>query len=139
FGLSNFDAGELDEAQAIAGPRGVTADQVFYHLGERAIEHDVLPFCERNHVALMAYSPFGSSDFPRASSAGGRVLAAIARAHDALAFLTRRACVFAIPKAASAAHAVENARAAELTLDPEDIARIDATFPRGEPRALPSL
>jgi diketogulonate reductase-like aldo/keto reductase len=146
WGLSNFDAEELDHALEEAGPRGVTCDQVLYHLKERAIEHAVLPWCERHGVALMAYSPFGSGDFPSPESRGGKELAAIARAHGAtphqvaLAFLVRHPCVFAIPKAASAAHAVENARAAEITLDPAEIARLAGAFPLGpRPATLPTL
>jgi diketogulonate reductase-like aldo/keto reductase len=146
WGLSNFDAVELTEAQRIAGPRGVASDQVLYHLEERAIEHAVLPWCARHDVALMAYSPFGSGSFPAPASEGGEVLAAVARAHNAtphqvaLAFLIQDPVVFAIPKAGSAAHAEENARAAELTLTAEEIARIDHAFPRGAPPSrLPTL
>jgi diketogulonate reductase-like aldo/keto reductase len=116
---------------------------VLYHLQERAIEHAVLPWCAAHGVALVAYSPFGSGDFPAPQSPGGRVLAALARAHGAtprqvaLAFLTRAPGTFAIPKAARAAHARENARPVALT--PEDVRRLDAAFPRGEPRPLPIL
>jgi diketogulonate reductase-like aldo/keto reductase len=146
WGLSNFDAAELDEARALAGPRGVAADQVLYHLEERAIEHEVLPWCERYDAALMAYSPFGSGHFPSPASRGGKALAAVARARGvtahqvALAFLVRRPLVFAIPKSASAARVVENARAAEIELDAEEMARLEAAFPRGAaPRSLPTL
>ncbi|APR87446.1 Oxidoreductase, aldo/keto reductase family protein [Minicystis rosea] len=146
WGLSNFDTRELDEALAVAGPRGIVANQVLYHLEERAIEHAVLPWCERHDVALQAYSPFGSGEFPSPSSAGGRVLAAIARAHGAtphqiaLSFLIRNPAVFAIPKAASREHAVENARAAEIVLSEEDVRRIEQAFPLGRaPSHLPTL
>lgn len=146
WGLSNFDAEDLDSVRAEAGPRGIASDQVLYHLGERAIEHEVLPWCERHEVALMAYSPFGSGDFPSPGSRGGRALAAVARARGvtprqvALAFLVRHPSVFAIPKASRADHAVENAAAGDLVLTPEEIARIEAAFPRGaRPKSLPTL
>jgi diketogulonate reductase-like aldo/keto reductase len=147
WGLSNFDTGELDRAEADVGPRGVATDQVLYHLKQRGIEHAVLPWCERHDVALMAYSPFGQGDFPSPSSAGGKVLAAIAGARPkitprqvALAFLIRRPAVFAIPKAATMPHALENAVAGDLTLDPDEIARLEAAFPLGDPPAsLPTL
>ncbi|MFL5272599.1 MAG: aldo/keto reductase [Anaeromyxobacteraceae bacterium] len=143
WGLSNFDAEDLDEALRLAGPGRIACDQVLYHLQERAIEHAVLPWCAAHGVALVAYSPFGSGDFPAPESPGGRALAAVARAHGAtprqvaLAFLTREPGTFAIPKAARAAHARENARAIELTAD--DVRRLDAAFPRGAPRPLPIL
>ena len=86
----------IDEALAIAGPNRIACNQVLYHVGERAIEHAVLPWCEKHAVALVGYSPFGHSDFPGANTPGGFVLADVAKAHGAtprqaaLAFLTRR-------------------------------------------------
>jgi diketogulonate reductase-like aldo/keto reductase len=145
WGVSNFDADDLDEALDIVGEGKIACNQVLYHLEERAIEHAVIPWCEEHDVAIVAYSPFGNGRFPSASSAGGRVLNAIADAHDAtprqvaLAFLTRRDSVFAIPKASSAAHAADNAAAGDLTLTAAEIARIDEAFPLGRPRGLPMI
>jgi diketogulonate reductase-like aldo/keto reductase len=143
WGVSNFDVEDLEEALRVAGPGRIACDQVLYHLQERAIEHGVAPWCAAHAVALVAYSPFGSGDFPDPASKDGRALAAIARAHGAtprqvaLAFLTRGDDAFAIPKAASAKHARENAGAPRLT--DEDVRRLDAAFPRGDPRPLPIL
>jgi diketogulonate reductase-like aldo/keto reductase len=143
WGLSNFDEEGLEEALRVAGPGKIACDQVLYHLQERAIEHAVAPWCAAHGVALVAYSPFGSGDFPAPSSGGGRALAAVARAHRAtprqvaLAFLTRERASFAIPRSSSAAHATENAGEVRLTED--DLRRIDAAFPRGAPRPLPIL
>ena len=146
WGVSNFDADDLDEALAVAGPGAIACNQVLYHLGERAIEHAVIPWCERNGVAVTAYSPFGHDGFPASGSTGGRVLAEIAAAHGAtarqvaLAFLTRRASVFAIPKAASVAHVEDNAGALRLALTESDLARIETAFARGrKPSSLPML
>ena len=146
FGVSNFDASDLDEALALLGPGKLACNQVLYHLNERAIEHSVLPWCERHNVGVVAYSPFGHSDFPTPRSRGGRTLAQLAAAHGAtprqvaLAFLARRAAVFPIPKATTPAHLDDNAGAAGLALTADDFARIDAAFPRGaEPRTLPTI
>jgi len=48
YAVSNFDTSDLDEALAIALPGRIAADQVLYHLEERAIESLVLPTCEAN-------------------------------------------------------------------------------------------
>src|SRR5262249_26057248 len=97
-------------------------------------------------VAVVAYSPFGSGDFPKPNTEGGRVLAAIAAAHGAtarqvaLAFLLRIPSVFVIPKASTPEHVAENAAAGEPRLSEEEIARIENAFPRGaKPRELPTL
>jgi len=146
WGVSNFDADDLDELLDVAGEGKIACNQVLYHLQERAIEHAVIPWCERNGVAVVAYSPFGHNDFPSARSKGGEVLQAIAEAHNAtprqvaLAFLTRAPSVLAIPKASSAEHAADNAASGDLTLSAAEIAALDKAFPRGpKPRGLPML
>jgi len=146
WGVSNFDGEDLEEALAVASPGAIACNQVLYHLRERAVEHAVIPWCERHGVAVTAYSPFGQDNFPDPGSPGGKVLAAIAQAHAAsprqvaLAFLTRRHSVFAIPKAARIAHVEDNAGALGLKLSEAEIARIDSAFPRGQkPRSLPML
>ncbi len=119
---------------------------MLYHLEERAIEHEVLPWCERNDTALVGYSPFGSGRFPSRRMRGGDVLATIAAEHGvtahavALAFLTRRPSLFAIPKAARVEHVVANAAAAAVRLSDDETARIDRAFPLGRPRrGVPTL
>jgi diketogulonate reductase-like aldo/keto reductase len=145
WGVSNFDADDLAEAEAIAGPDKIACNQVLYHLEQRGIEHAVLPWCEGHGVALVGYSPFGHDRFPDATSRGGRVLDEIASSHEAtprqvaLAFLVRRPSLLTIPKAARADHARENAAAGHLHLTPAEIAEIDAAFPVGRRGGLAML
>jgi diketogulonate reductase-like aldo/keto reductase len=109
WGVSNFDVPDLTEVLTIAGQGEghLACNQVLYHLQERAIEHAVLPWCEGHGVAVTAYSPFGHENFPGSGTEGGRVPAKIAEVRDAtprqvaLAFLTRRPSLFAIPKAST--------------------------------------
>lgn len=140
YGVSNFDEDEVERAVAIAGEGRVACNQVLYHLGERTIEHAVIPCCRRHDIAVVGYSPFGSGRFPVPGSAGGRVLAEIAEARGAtprqvaLAFLVRAPGTFTIPKAARAEHAGENAGAGDLVLSEAELHRLDAAFPLGRPR-----
>jgi diketogulonate reductase-like aldo/keto reductase len=147
WGVSNFDVADLDEIRRVAGPGHPACNQVLYHLRERAIEQAVLPWCEADGVAVVAYSPFGHvGGFPGPRSPGGRVLKEIADRHHAaprqvaLRFLTRRAPLFAIPKSADPRHAEENAGAGALALSEAELARIDEAFPLdSRPRPLPML
>ena len=97
----------------------------------------MIPFCDEHGIAVVAYSPFGSGDFPKPASRSGRVLAEIADAHGAtthqiaLAFLLRFPSLFAIPKAARAEHAADNAAAAAIHLGEAELRRIDEAFPKG--------
>lgn len=146
WGVSNFDLEDLEEAARIAGPGVIACNQVLYHLKERAIEHRITPWCRQNGVAVVAYSPFGHDDFPSGRSAQGRVLGTIAAAHGAtprqvaLAYLTREASVFAIPKAADTLHVAENAGAGKLALSADNLAQLDQAFPLAPPGlGLPML
>lgn len=146
WGVSNFDVPDLEAAWGIAGEDPLVCNQVLYHLEERAIEHALIPWCEKHGVAVVAYSPFGHGHFPGPRTRGGRVLRQIAAAHGAtprqvaLRFLVRRPSLFAIPKASSPEHAAENAGAGELRLTEADLAQIDEAFPLGPPPGeLPML
>ena len=84
--------------------------------------------------------------FPEAEDGRGRVLAEVAQRHQAtprqvaLAFLTRLPTMFVIPKASSPEHVEENARAGDLRLANDEIARLDQAFPRGpRRRSLPMI
>jgi len=146
WGVSNFDVEDLEAALAIAGEGRMACNQVLYHLEERAIEHEVIPWCREHGVAIVGYSPFGSGRFPSATSGGGRALAEIARARRitprqvALAFLVREDTVFAIPKSSSVEHVRENAAAGDVELSAEEVEQIVNAFPLGrQPRTLPAL
>ena len=128
WGVSNFELDDLEELAPLARPGRPVCNQVLYHLRERSIEREVLPWCAAREVAVVGYTPFGGGRFPAAK------LEAIAAAHRAtprqvaLAFLARRAPLFAIPKASRAAHTEENAGAGSLQLTPAEMDRIDSEF-----------
>jgi diketogulonate reductase-like aldo/keto reductase len=144
WGVSNFDDADLVEALAVVGPgqgSAIACNQVLYHLGQREIEHRVLPWCEQHGVALVAYSPLGS----RGGFPASRELAQVARRlgatprQVALAFLARHPSSFVIPKSSRAAHVDELAGADRVVLDGDAIAAIAASFPLGPSRGLPTL
>ncbi|HEU4538543.1 MAG TPA: aldo/keto reductase [Polyangiaceae bacterium] len=138
IGVSNFDVADLKEAQRALGRERVACNQVLYHLGDRGVEHELLPYCRAEGIALVAYSPFGSGHFPDERSPGGALLARVGRAHGrsarqvALRFLLRSPGVFVIPKAARREHAEENADV-DFALSDDDVNAIDRAFPAPPP------
>ncbi len=135
WGVSNLDAAALSRFVAAAGDGRVCCNQVMHHLGERSIEHALVPCCREQRIAVVGYSPFGAGAFPPPGAEGRQVLrevAACTRATPrqvALAFLLEKSGGFTIPKAARIEHVEENAGAAELVLPREAVARLDRAFP----------
>ena len=105
------------------GDRRAT-NQVPYNLGDRGIEHDLLPWCEQHYLPLMAYSPLGG---PTAACCVIRFLHA---QHPLLLWPGPSAGkVIAIPESGAVAHVRENAVALSLTLTPEELQTLDAAHP----------
>ncbi len=132
WGVSNFKVGDMEELFDIPdGDRCVT-NQVPYNLGDRGIEHGLLPWCEQHDMSLMACSPLGGPD---SGLLRDPMLARIGAAHDcsaaavALAWIIRSGKVIALPESGSAAHVKENAVAVSLTLTPQELQTLDAAHP----------
>lgn len=126
WGVSNFDADGIRALQGTA----CACNQVLYHLEERGIEFDLLPWCREQAMPVMAYCPVGQGmDLLR--QPGLQALAedlGASPAQVALAWLLSRE-VLAIPKAVTPAHIRENAAAASLQLPAEALRRLDTLFP----------
>src|SRR4051794_3437722 len=57
IGVSNFNVAQMKRAQAIAP---ITSLQPRYSLLHREIEAEILPYCARGHIGIIAYSPMAS-------------------------------------------------------------------------------
>ena len=119
WGVSNFTVPQMEALFRIPQGERCATNQVQYSLGERRIERDLLPWCERHGMPVMAYSPLGGLG---ASLLAEPILGRIAAAHScsaaavALAWTIRSGNVIAIPESGSVAHVRENAVALSLTL-----------------------
>ena len=132
WGVSNFKTRDLERLLQVPQGDRCATNQVPYNLGDRSIEHDLLPWCERRGMPVMAYSPLGG---PGATLLRDPTLARIGEAHGcsaaavALAWAIRSGHVIAIPESGSAAHVKENAVALSLTLTAQDLQALDARYP----------
>lgn len=131
-GVSNFDVADLEEAESILGKGVLAANQVLYHLEDRGAESDVLPWCRRHKVTLVAYSPFGAGRFladarQRAVAERLAAQAGLTPRQLALAFLVRDPAVVAIPKAESVAHVRDNA-GGDVEIPRDIAAALDEAF-----------
>jgi diketogulonate reductase-like aldo/keto reductase len=125
YGVSNFDEDLLAQAVRIAGPGKIACNQVLYNLEERHVEARLLPYCRKNGIALVGYSPIKGIHGTEIEKVAGEAGATAAQV--ALAFLTRLEGTFTIPKASSVKHVRENAT--RVTLSAEQVKRLDAAYP----------
>ena len=57
IGVSNFGVRDLEEARSILSHAEIVSDQVKYNLIDRQIEEEVLPYCSRENITILAYVP----------------------------------------------------------------------------------
>ena len=132
WGVSNFNVSHLEKLFHVPQGDRCATNQVPYNLGDRDIEHDLLPWCERHGMPVMAYSPLGG---PGTNLLRDPTLARIAAAHGcsaatvALAWTIRSGHTIAIPESGSVAHVKENAVALSLALTPQELQALDAAHP----------
>lgn len=129
-GVSNFDTPDMEAWTKQPGGNAVATNQVLYNLTRRGVEWDLLPWCRRHGLPVMAYSPIDQG-----SLLGKRALKqvavrrGVAPAQIALAWLLNQEGVVAIPKAAHPDHVRQNRAALDLELTAEELQELDRAFP----------
>lgn len=130
WGMSNLDVADMERILSLPHGTDCAANQVLYNLKDRGIEFDLIPWSERKHIPIMAYTPLAEGKLRRHKTVSG-----IAERHNAtptqilLAWVMRSSNVIAIPKAGSIAHVEENVRSLDIDLTKEDLRELDAAFP----------
>jgi diketogulonate reductase-like aldo/keto reductase len=136
WGVSNFNVIDMERLLNVPHGDSCATNQVPYSLSDRAIEHDLLPWCAQHAIPLMAYSPLGGAS---STLLRDPTLARIGAAHGcsaaavALAWTIRSGKVIAIPESGNVAHVRENAVALSLALTSEDLQALDAAHPPPSP------
>ena len=132
-GLSNVSVDEIERAQTIVEIHSV--QNRLNPFFREAVDNGVVQYCDDHGICFLAYSPVGGGrlnkklpEHPTLSSMSARLGAS---PHQlVLAWvLAQGSSVVVIPGARSIANAVSSARAADITLSPDDIDAIaDAAF-----------
>ncbi len=132
IGVSNFSVAEMQRAQRALRKHPLVANQVRYNLVDRTIETELLPYCEANHILVIAYSPLGRElQRVRDGDAGG-VLETVAQATGKtvpqviLNWVLRRPSVVAIPKGNSVAHVLDVCGASGWRLSDDQYRQLQA-------------
>jgi diketogulonate reductase-like aldo/keto reductase len=130
WGVSNFDTADMKELVGLPGGTAVATDQVLYNLTRRGIEFDLLPWCRKRQIPVMAYSPIEQ----------GRVLenevvrrVALRQnrtpAQVALAWVVEQQGIVAIPKSSNLDHVRQNREALDVQLTGADLKELNHEFP----------
>jgi diketogulonate reductase-like aldo/keto reductase len=129
IGVSNFDLSQMREAQSALPKSELSSVQVDYSLIHRHPERELLPYCDREKIALLAYYPLGHGKLP-----SDRRLEPMSRNHGktraqvALRWLAGKPNVFPIPRASGSDHVMENSGASDWELPEQERGQLDSTF-----------
>ena len=135
IGVSNFSVEQTVDAQAALSRERIVSNQVEYSLVDRSIESELLPFCQREGITVIAYSPLGQGRIPNGGGGPFNVLDSIAAKHGksrsqvALNWVLRNEGVVVIPKAIEKQHVRENAGVVGWELRPEELRQLERAFP----------
>lgn len=128
WGVSNFDTDDMEEIESLS--EGCAANEILYNLYRRGTEFDLIPWCRRHKMPVIAYSPIEQGrllDDP--------TLRKIAIKHEAtpaqiaLAWVISHPGILAIPKAGTLSHVIENYGSLSIRLDEEDYRLLDEAYP----------
>jgi diketogulonate reductase-like aldo/keto reductase len=109
IGVSNFSVSETEDARAALARNEIVSNQVEYSLRNRYVEPEILPYCAREKVTLIAYSPLARGKITDSIPEAVLQKYKMTPAQVMLNWVTREEQVVAIPKATNIAHLEENA------------------------------
>ncbi|HXL51044.1 MAG TPA: aldo/keto reductase [Candidatus Limnocylindrales bacterium] len=134
IGVSNFSVAQMRDAQAALSREEIVSNQVEYSLVDRTVEEEILPYCQREKLTLIAYSPLGQGRIARGRGGPFKIVDEIAarlgksRSQVALNWLLQHESVVVIPKAGDKKHVVENAAVSGSKLSTRDFQEINKAF-----------
>jgi diketogulonate reductase-like aldo/keto reductase len=135
IGISNFSLKQMQEAEEALKKAEISSTQMNYSLVHRGIEKDILPHCEKENIAVIAYFPLGHGKLAREFRGYSEVMNSIEDkkwipSQVALSWLfSRGEAVFPIPRASTRNHVQLDAQAADLQLTQDQIQTLEKYNP----------
>jgi diketogulonate reductase-like aldo/keto reductase len=128
-GVSNFSLKQLEEANTALSKTELSSVQLDYSLIHRDVEKELLPYCEAEKIALLAYYPLGHGKIVSDKRLDGVGAAhGKTRSQVALRWLARKEGVFPIPRASKREHVVGNAGASDWDITDSEAAHLETQF-----------
>jgi diketogulonate reductase-like aldo/keto reductase len=131
IGVSNFSVKELLKAQESLEHSKIVSNQVEYSIAMREPESELLEFCNKESIALIAYSPLARGAILKDRKLLDELSGIGAKYSKtpvavALRYLLQKGNVIAIPKASSIEHVEEDFAAMSWELSKEDMERLNS-------------
>jgi diketogulonate reductase-like aldo/keto reductase len=127
-GVSNFSAAQTSKAREALPRSEIVSNQVRYSLTHRSIESDLLPFCERERLTVIAYSPLDTGKLPSKIPQALLAKYGLAPAQLMLNWVTYNDAVVAIPKASKVDHIEKNAASISTRISEDDHRTLSRVF-----------
>jgi diketogulonate reductase-like aldo/keto reductase len=132
IGVCNFSVELLEEAKESLAKQEVVSDQVEYNLIRREAENDLLPYCESNNLAVIAYRPVAHGGLANPQGSLRMAMDEIAKKYNktysqiAINWLKVKShATFPIPRISNAKRAEEDAGAAGWSLQQDDMVALE--------------
>lgn len=129
IGVSNFTLNQIEEARSMLSHTDIAVVENRYSLTYRGDELDVIPYCEKEGILYLAYTPLD-----KGALSANQVLREIGARYGktaiqaALNWYQRWGSLVPIPRATTREHVEELAGSMGWRLSMEDIVRIDSEF-----------
>jgi len=129
IGVSNFSVEQTVEAQESMSKSELVSNQVQYSITSREIETELLPFCEKDKITVIAYSPLDRGRI-QLNKIPKELLARyeMTPTQVMLDWVTHPRPVIAIPKASRLDHVEENSMSVDVRLSDEDYQALSKLF-----------
>jgi diketogulonate reductase-like aldo/keto reductase len=124
IGVSNFSVDQTQEAREALSRSELASNQVEYSLSNRGVEADVLPYCIKEKLSLIAYSPLARGRIAENIPQSLLRKYSMSRAQIMLNWVTRDEHVLAIPKAVAFDHMEQNAASVSVRFEGPEYDRI---------------
>ncbi len=131
IGVSNFSLHQMMEANASLKKTQLASTQMEYNLVHRSIEKDILPYCRKENIAVLAYRPLGHGKLASEQAKLKKFCDKYSKtpAQIALKWLSSQPGVFPIPRASNVLHVRENLEASGWRMDEPDLRELGELFP----------
>lgn len=136
IGISNFSLSQTREAAESMKKHELASTQMNFSVAHRDIEKDLLPYCQENKIAILAYYPLGHGRLVSVDAFGKNTLDEISLNHEGKTapqialnwFYSKYDFVFPIPRASNPQHVIENTGSVGWKMSSEEIRLLESTF-----------